>query len=296
VYSHAASDIASHLLVACATTHPAVRLIDLRSGSATHALAGHSGAVMSVAWHPKDENVLASGGTDGGIRVWDVRRSASSLGVLDAEDSIGLAGYDGRGTGARGRERGKAHSGAVNGIVWSDDGQYLVSTGHDERMRVWDMTSGANTLAHFGSGLKNTQRTALYPLLAPRVVGAGGREVVFYPNPKEVLAFDLHAGKLLGRLRATAQQQRGGEDGMGVRNLVPRTTSLAWRAYNVEMYSAHADGVIRCWRPRTSEDRIADEEDKDDDDGLEDSNERKRKREELEQIVRDLTGKRITYS
>src|SRR5437016_166207 len=52
VYTHALSPIASHLLVACATQHPAVRLVDLRSGSSTHSLAGHHGALLALAWNP----------------------------------------------------------------------------------------------------------------------------------------------------------------------------------------------------------------------------------------------------
>lgn len=298
VYSHSTSPIASHLLVACASQHPAVRLVDLRSGSSTHSLAGHSGTVLAVAWHPKNENVLASGATDGSLRLWDVRKSASSLGVLDMDDSIGIAGYDGKGTGARRRERGRAHNGAVNGVVWTSDGMNLVSVGHDERMRVWDMTTGANTLANFGPGLKNAHTTALFPLIVPSHLSAAGRDVVFYPNPREVLPFDLHSGTSLGRLRYATGGAQSAADLTG-RNTKPRTTSLAWRAHDVEMYSAHADGVIRCWRPSTKEDIEADKEEKEEKDGNggdEDENERKRKREELENIVRDLSEKRVTYS
>lgn len=294
MYSHSTSTVSSgHLLVACAIQHPAVRLVDLRSGSSTHSLAGHSGSVITVAWHPRESNLLVSGATDGGVRVWDVRRSASSLGVLDMEDSIGIAGYDGLGTGARRRERGRAHNGAVNGIVWSEDGRYLISAGHDERMRVWDMTTGANTLANFGPGLKNATMMPLLPVLAPKELVRAGQEVVFFPNPKEIAAFDLHRGKLISRLRVA--QVSGGE-GAGVRNAVTRTTSLAWRSGHVEMYSAHADGSIRSWRPRTWEDKVAEEDEKDGGPDVDEENERKRKREELEQIVRDLSGKRVTYS
>lgn len=294
MYSHAVSPVASHLLVACASQHPAVRLVDLRSGSSTHSLAGHSGSVLAVSWHPKDENLLASGATDGCIRLWDVRRSASSLGVLDMEDSIGLIGYDGKGTGARRRERGRAHNGAANGIAWTDDGKYLISVGHDERMRVWDMTTGANTLANFGPGLKNMHTTALFPLLAPSHLSPAGQEVVHFPNPKEILSFDLHSGTLLSRLRVPGSP--GGIPSLGARNIKARTTCLAWRAHNIEMYSAHADGVIRCWKPRTWEDLEAEKEEQEGDGGGEKEEERKRKREELDQIVRDLTIKRPTYS
>ena len=294
VYCHAVSTVASHLLVACASQHPAVRLVDLRSGSSTHSLAGHAGSVLAVSWHPKDENILVSGATDGGLRVWDIRRSASSLGVLDLEDSIGIVGYDGKGTGARGRQRGKAHNGAVNGTTWTDDGRYLISVGHDERMRVWDMVTGANTLANFGPSLKNTHATPFFPLLAPSHISPVGRDVVYYPNPRDIMSFELHTGRLLSRLRIVTPQSSVAAES-GSRNLTPRTTSLAWRAHHVEMYSAHADGVIRCWQPRSREDIEVDNEEKEESGNADAEIERKRKREELDQIVRDLTKKRTTY-
>jgi DNA excision repair protein ERCC-8 len=294
VWSHATSNIATHLLVACASQHPAVRLVDLRVGSSTHSLAGHSGGVLAVAWHPKEEHILASGATNGCCRLWDIRRSASSLGVLDAEDSVGIAGYDGRGTGARRRERGKAHSGSINGVIWSEDGEYLVTVGHDERMRVWDMTTGANTLANFGPALKNTHNTLLRPLMAPAYLSPAGDSMLFYPNPGEILSFDMHSGTLLKRLR-TPNVQRAPGSGGNIRNLTNRTTSLAWRAHDIEMYSAHADGTIRCWRPRTQEDVVAEQEAADPDAEAE-AAERKRKREELDEIVRDLTKRKVTFT
>ncbi|KAK4951912.1 hypothetical protein LTR10_009832 [Elasticomyces elasticus] len=291
VHAHATSNVATtHLLVACASQHPAVRLVDLKSGISTHSLAGHSGSVLSVAWHPKNENILASGATDGTCRLWDIRRSASSLGVLDMDDSIGVVGYDGKGLGARRRERGKAHNGAVNGITWSEDCQHLVTTGLDERMRVWNMQTGANTLANFGPSLKNTHNTLTSPLLPPSILSAA--RTIYYPNAGEILCFDMHSGKLLKRLRAP---QRTPTASRTVHNLNTRTTSLAWRAHDIEMYSAHSDGTIRCWRPRTTEDIEAEEEEAchgDDPDG--EDGERKRKRDELDQIVRDLTKKRAT--
>ena len=292
VYSHATSAIATHLLVACASQHPTVRLMDLRSGAGTHSLAGHSGSVLSVAWHPKEEHILASGATDGSCRLWDIRKSASSLGTLDMEDSIGVVGYDGAGSGARRRERGRAHSGAVNGLVWTQDGQNLVSVGHDEKMRVWNMITGANTLANFGPALKNLHTTVLTPLIVPSHLSPPDTETVYYPNPTEILGFDMHTGDLSKRLRVVGLQKAQGMSG-GMRNLNNRTTSLAWRAHNVEMFSAHADGTIRCWSPRTEDDDDADELAKGED--ADEAAEKKRKREELDSIVRDLTKKRVTF-
>lgn len=293
VYSFAVSNVASHLLVACASQHPAVRLVDLKSGSSTHSLAGHSGSVLATAWHPRNENILASGGSDGAVRLWDVRRSASSLGVLDMDDAVGIAGYDGKGTGARRRERGRAHTGAANGLAWSEDGQYLTTVGHDERMRVWNMVNGANTLANFGPGLRNTTKTSLYPILAPSHLSAPGQEVIFYPNQREITGYDIHSGTALKRLRIPGPQGTPAEG--GGRNLKPRTASLAWRPYDVELYSAHGDGTIRCWRPRTAEDAAAEQEEKEDGEVVDEA-ERKRKRDELDQIVRDLTKRPLTFS
>ena len=295
VYSHALSPVADHVLVACATQHLAVRLVDLRSGASAHSLAGHKGAVLSVAWSPVDDYLLASAGADGTVRLWDIRRSAGCLGVMDLEDSIGLAGEDGLGKNARPRTRGRAHVGACNGVVWTDDGKYLVSAGHDERVRVWDVGLGANALSHFGPVIKNTNLSTLLPLLVPKNIGKSGERIMIYPNEKEILMFDLLEGTLLKRFRSPGSKVAQAGASGGQRNTRNRVMSLAWRAGNVEFYSAHADGLIRAWKPRTPIDADLDkeatlgiEDDEDDD--------RKRKRQALDDMFRDLTKQKITFS
>ena len=293
VYSHGLSPIADHLLVACATQHPAVRLVDLRSGASAHSLAGHQGAVLSVAWSPRDEYVLASGGSDGAVRLWDIRRSAGSLGVLDMDDSVGIGGEDGRGKNARARNHGKAHIGACNGVVWTEDGKHLVTAGHDERVRVWDVGVGANALSHFGPIIKNTHLSTLLPLLAPRHLS--GSQVMLYPNEKEILMFELFEGTLIKRLRAPGVPVAQARGSAGQRNIKNRVTSLCWRAGDVEMYSAHSDGLIRVWKPRTKEDVQVEKEETEQVDVDEDES-RKRKRQALDDVFRDLTKQKITFT
>lgn len=293
VYSHALSPIADHLLVACATQHPAVRLVDLRSGASAHSLAGHQGAVLSVAWNPRDDYILASGGSDGTVRLWDIRRSAGSLGVLDMDDSVGVGGEDGRGKNARSRNHGKAHIGACNGVVWTEDGRHLVTAGHDERVRVWDVGLGANALSHFGPIIKNTHLSTLLPLLAPGHVS--GSQVMLYPNEKEILMFDLFEGTLLKRLRAPGVAVAQASGSAGQRNIKNRVTSLGWRAGDVEMYSAHSDGLIRAWKPRTKGETEAEKDEANQVDGDEDES-RKRKRQALDDVFRDLSRQKITFT
>lgn len=286
VYSHAMSPVATHLLVACATQHPAVRLVDLRSGAATHSLVGHGGsAVFSVAWSPRDEHVLASAGGDGTVRFWDVRRSAGALGMLDLENSVGVGVQRGQ------ARRGKAHSGPANGVVWTEDGRYLVSVGHDEKIRVWNTETGANTLASFGPVVRNRHLSALLPLVAPRGLVASGMDCLFYPSEGEILMYEMYEGRLVKKMRVPGVPMVRGDGGQ--RNVRNRVTALAWRSHDVELFSAHGDGTIRSWRPRTTEDAIVDEDDQSDEsDG---AGSRKRKRQVLRDIHRDLTTPKVTY-
>jgi DNA excision repair protein ERCC-8 len=295
IYTHALSPIASHLLIACATQHPAVRLVDLRSGSSAQSLAGHHGAVLSAAWSPTNEYILASGDTSGTARLWDVRKSAGTLGLLDMEDSIGVVGHDGLGSGARSRYAGKAHNGAVNGLSWTDDGAFIITAGHDERVRVWDAATGANTLASFGPTLKNTHLSTISLLTSPTSGTSPRNEVLFYPNEQELLMFVLHEGKLMKRLKVPGPVTAAVRSRTGERNIRNRITALTWRGASDGIYSGHSDGQIRVWAPEmVPEDDSDTEESRGTADGTNGAG-LKRKSQVLDDIFRDLTRQKITF-
>lgn len=238
-----------------------------------------------------DAHVLCSAGTDGTVRFWDVRKSSAALGLLDLEDAVGYNGFLG---GARQRQKGVAHHGAVNGVVWTDDARHVVTAGHDEKVRVWDVSRGANTLANFGPVVKNAHLSTLLPLVTPMAVTEPGKDVLFFPNEKEVLMYELFEGRLLKRLKtpmgglgSLRNAEPAGKSGRNPKN---RTTALAWRAHSIELYSAHGDGTIRAWKPRTTEDAMMDEDEEAAQKDLEE--ERKRKRQVLEDVYQDLTKRR----
>ena len=80
------SAAAPHALTAATVADGSVALCDPVSGTTAHTLAGcHRAAVLCCAWSPVNPNHVASGGSDGVVAVWDIRRSASTLVELTAE-------------------------------------------------------------------------------------------------------------------------------------------------------------------------------------------------------------------
>ncbi|KAK1246683.1 hypothetical protein MKX08_000485 [Trichoderma sp. CBMAI-0020] len=313
VYSHASSPIASHLLIACATQHSNVRLVDLKSGSAVQALVAHGGPVLSTAWSPRHEHILVSGHADGKARIWDIRRAGGVVAQLDQEDSLGIvhrfrhataSGFD-WGSMPHFRASAQAHDEAVNGLQWTDDGRYIVSAGLDRRIRVWDADTGANTLASFGSIVQNQHAKTASFLVTPSGLSTG-HQLLVWPNDQEILLLDLHDGTVVGRLRSPGSTHSMGARGseMG-RN---RITNIAWRSAGGgigqagpvmgggnsigAIYSSHLDGQIRAWMPQLPGPEDADE---DEEIGV-DEEVKQRKRKAIDNAYRSLMGKEITFT
>lgn len=303
--------MASHLLVACGTQHPAVRLVDLRSGSSIQSLAGHGGAVLATAWSPRHEHVLATGSVDGTVRIWDIRRAGALIGMLDHEDNLGLyynglLGKDGQ---VKMRASAKAHGAPVNGLTWTDDGSYIVSAGHDNRIRVWDAATGKNTLASFGPIIRNVQLASVAMFTSPVGLTHPGRELLFWPNETEILVCDLHNGHIITKLRGTGAAIAGVRSSKrSERSVKNRISSIVWRGAGGgggsggvvmggtnmpgAIFSAHLDGQILAWAPQLE----GMDEDDDEDFLAEAGEERSKKRKLLNDVYKSFMGQKITFT
>ena len=72
-----------------------VRLCDMESGSSTHILRSHSKPVLSLAWSPYSDHLLASGDEGGVVLLWDVRKASGPMRSLDQHNGRGASNIPG---------------------------------------------------------------------------------------------------------------------------------------------------------------------------------------------------------
>ncbi|KAJ3161202.1 DNA excision repair protein ERCC-8 [Geranomyces michiganensis] len=194
VYDHAISPIAqSHNLIATGTEDQNVRLCDMRTGAFTHSLRGHRAPVLVVKWSPRDEYLLVTGSVDHTVRIWDVRKANACIGSLDQYNSAGS-------THVSTEETATAHTGAVNGLAFTSDGLKLVTTGHDQTPRLWDMPTLRNSLTNYGPHIRNKVRHALHPVITP--LDACAPPLLFHPSDaRQTVVLDLFTGAEVMRLK-----------------------------------------------------------------------------------------------
>ena len=137
-------------------------LYDTQTGEALDLLTGHThlDGVMSVAFSP-DGQTLASGGSRGAIRLWDVQTRTlkqtihwagnipsvafSPDGQTLAGANVGYIGLWDVATGRHLQSIGTEEKCNVLDVAFSPDGQTLVSGNWDSTVRFWDVATGTQT-------------------------------------------------------------------------------------------------------------------------------------------------------
>lgn len=240
ICGHSTNGVTASALVAVASDQPFLRLLDLRASSSAHTLHGHKGKTLCVKWHPQNPNLLASGGFDGEVKVWDIRRSKSCLCRLDMlrTNTADLSLSSNNLTNASV----KAHLGPVNGLVWDQLGGTLYTTGNDDKVRVWDMLSSlappVNKLINFGPLTRNK-----YPQTIPLVLSPKQESELLYllfPSDNgDIFIFRTIDGKMVTRLTRKGTKNSG------------RTSSIVSALpFSSTYYCGTMDGEIISWSPK----------------------------------------------
>ncbi|KAL6527342.1 WD repeat-containing protein ATCSA-1 [Orobanche gracilis] len=278
VYRNSMSSVArSHMLIAAGTEDVQVRLCDIASGAFAHTLSGHRDGVMSVQWSTSSEWVLVTGGCDGAIRFWDIRR-AGCFRVLDQSHSqfgrrptvlsrstTNKKSSSGQSSSAKVRvpqkklsngnaskphaigrvssqvkiakqrshpgmlschDRATAHYGVVTGLNVTEDGMYLLSSGSDSRLRLWDIESGCNTLVNF-------ETTRLQQSKPIQMAVSRDSTLAFVPCMTTAKVFDIWSGQTKCNFRGHYEN-----------------VNCCWyNALDQELYTGGNDRQILVWSP-----------------------------------------------
>ncbi|XP_053910032.1 DNA excision repair protein ERCC-8 isoform X3 [Cuculus canorus] len=189
VYSHHMSPVATkHCLIAVGTKSPKVQLCDLKSGSCSHILQGHRQEVLAVCWSPRHEYILATASADSRVKLWDVRRATGCLTTLDQ--------HNGEKSKASSEAANTAHNGRVNGLCYMNDGLHLLTIGTDDRMRLWNSSTGENTLVNYGKVCNESRKGLKF------AVSCGcNPEFAFVPCGSTIAVYTIFTGELVTVLK-----------------------------------------------------------------------------------------------
>lgn len=235
VYSISLSPTAmSHSLIAVGTSDQKGRLCDIRSGTTAHSLIGHKEAIFSVRWCPGNEFLLATGSQDKTIRFWDVRKGGHLM-SLDQHDLPETSITDNKFklSSPNKPSTATAHNGTVTGLSFTSDGQFLLSTGTDNRLKCWNSSSGVNTLVNFPE-TKNFSKSSTQMAISKNDM------IVYHPNANMINAYHIHTGKLIGTLQGHYE----------------KVNAVAFHPSKEELYSGANDHMILIFSPSEDENEI----------------------------------------
>ena len=100
-----------------------IRVWSVRTGELVHVLQANEDGIPSVTF--SRDGLLASCSRDQTVHIWNL---ASEKPIL----LVGGADEDGS----------YSHEGGVNTVAWHPTGRFLASGGHDEVVKIWDVTTG----------------------------------------------------------------------------------------------------------------------------------------------------------
>lgn len=126
--------------------------------AADYTFRGHTGRVLAAAWS-WDSKLIASGGGDCTVQVWDTRTGNTLFIYLGHEQWVKTVAWspDGTRIASAGADTTvhvwdaltggaplfyRGHTNIVSMLAWSPDGKYIASVGYDKTLQIWDAHSG----------------------------------------------------------------------------------------------------------------------------------------------------------
>lgn len=121
------------------------KLSDLTNSAVWKVQRAHQGRVCDVAWNPLTRFWVASAGSDGDVKIWDLRLPGMAICTL------------------------RAHTSAINRVSWSNSHpEMLLSGGVDRSLRLWNVRVGphylVNTIDDFSTEVVGCGFSTTHPL------------------------------------------------------------------------------------------------------------------------------------
>uniref|UniRef100_A0A0D9YR07 Uncharacterized protein n=1 Tax=Oryza glumipatula TaxID=40148 RepID=A0A0D9YR07_9ORYZ len=213
----------------------------------THMLIATGSA--DVQWSTSSEWILMSGGCDGAIRFWDIRRAGCFLVLDQSRSQLGRRPPFLEGTSDKdplnslqpsssskiysaqqrtGKSKKQSHKLHKSQIPGHGHIQQRLHPGSDSRLRLWDIDSGCNTLVNFEAMRLQTSK----PL---QLAVTEDPSLVFIPCMASIKAYNLWSGM-------TFQTFRGHYEPVNC---------CYYSAQEQELYTGSNDRQILVWSPST---------------------------------------------
>ena len=228
--------------LAVATNHGEVRLVDIASGSSAQTLmSGIDADIHALCWSPRDSHILATGGTDSRVLIWDVRKLNGYLFALDEHSTQHSARSEWV---ERQQQRNVqnyqvrtslGHSRApVSSVTFLENGRLLLSTASDGSVRLWQ--EGMLVHKYYNTHVSFSRRVSgQWGTLGFHLCHSKQTNIMFASNAVSdnlIDCVDMKNGKVVHSLSAHVRKVR----------------CMAYREEgDPELYSAGDDGFVLKW-------------------------------------------------
>lgn len=129
-----------------------------------------------------------------------------------------------------------AHQGGVNSLAFTPDGRYMLSSGIDNKLRLWHSGTGTHQFMNY-EHVENDMAARSLQMAVVQEADAWHSTVVYHPNGRygQMNAYRVFGDHGVPIARSTAHYEQ--------------ITACAYRHSKQELYTAGEDGLIMRWNP-----------------------------------------------